>query len=116
LIANRQKTESHCFDKALQADEDWLVPVEIALIYQHYGQNNNAMSRARLGIEREPAAPYAWYVLAQCQLQLGMNSGAKRSLESCLELKPDYRDAQNLMMAAGSGGGFWQKIKGLWSK
>ena len=33
LICLREQTDRHCFHKAVQADPDWLVPLEIALLY-----------------------------------------------------------------------------------
>ena len=35
LVTARDDVDRHCFDKAVQADPDWLVPLEIALIYLH---------------------------------------------------------------------------------
>lgn len=115
LLAGRQPTEKHCFDKALQIDSDWLVPAEISLIYTHYGQPNNALARARLAVERDAASPYAWYVLAACQQRMGMAVPARRSAQHCLELKQDFRPAQDLVMETEQGGSLWQRLRSLWS-
>ncbi len=51
LATTRDEIDRHCFDKAVQADRDWLVPLEIALIYLHYEQPSKALSRARQAVE-----------------------------------------------------------------
>src|SRR6516225_699292 len=52
MIAGRSDVDRHCFDKALQLDSDWLVPLEIALIYFHYRLPAKALQRARLAVEK----------------------------------------------------------------
>jgi tetratricopeptide (TPR) repeat protein len=116
LLANRQSTDRHCFDKASQIDPDWLVPLETALIYRHYGQPGNALNRARLAVDRNPSAPYAWYVVAGLQNELGLQGQARRSIQTCLDLDPSARDAQDLEMNVESRSGIWNRIKSLWGK
>ncbi len=36
LASTRDEIDRHCFDKAIQADSDWLVPLESALIYLYH--------------------------------------------------------------------------------
>lgn len=116
LLASRQSMERSCFDKAVQLDSDWLVPVEIALAYRWHGQPGNAAQRARLGAERAPGEAYPWYVLAGCQLELGLLSQSRRSLQTCLELRPDYRDAELLLQQASRSGFLWKRLRSWWNK
>jgi tetratricopeptide (TPR) repeat protein len=94
MVAGKQATDLHCFDKAQQADDDWLVPLEAALIYLYYGIPSKAHLRARRAVERAPDVHYAWYVQGLCQSQLGFRSGARASMQRCLELCPRHMDAQ----------------------
>ena len=116
LLATRQKTHQFCFDRAMLCGNDWLAPVEAAMIYRYYHQPSNALTRARLSIERDPAAAYAWFIVACCQNDLGMTIPARRSLDHCLDLRPDYREAQEMHIALGAGGSFWKTIRRLWSR
>jgi len=116
LLMQRQSTHKHCFDRAMQCDHDWLPPAESALIYRYYNQPSNGLSYARLATERNPTVPYAWYVVARCQRDLGMIQPARRSLSTCLDLKPDFRDAQNLQVALDSEVPLWRQIRRLWSR
>ncbi len=50
--ATKQDKDSFCFDKALEADPDWLVPLEIALIYIYYNKPSLALHRARRAVEK----------------------------------------------------------------
>ncbi len=116
LLAGRQSTERHCFDKALQTDGDWLVPVNIALIYLEYRQPSNALNRARTGTERDPGAAYAWYVQGVCQAELGLDGPSAKSLRTCLELSPGHRDAEDRLQALRQGGSLWKRVRGVWSR
>lgn len=116
LLAGNQPTERHCFDKAMQLDADWLVATESALTYLYYKQPGNAQNRARLGVERGPDVPYAWYVVGLCQSQLGLSSQARRSFKTCLELAPTYREAEEQLKSLKSGGALWRRIRSLWGQ
>lgn len=116
LLAGKQSTDRHCFDKALQIDDDWLVATEIALIYLDYNQPSNAQNRARVGVERAPDSPYAWYVVGLCQSKLGLHDQARRSFNTCLELSPGHRGAEEKLQALRSGGSLWKRFGSLWRK
>lgn len=116
LLSDAQSTERMCFDKAIQSESDWLVPVEVALVYLEYQQPSNALSRVRLATEREPAAAFAWYVQGVCQAELGLDAPAMRSFQTCLDLRPDHRESQDRLQALRQGGSLWKRVRGLWSK
>jgi tetratricopeptide (TPR) repeat protein len=116
LLADRQKTDRHCFDKALQVDDDWLVPAEIALICLHYGQPGSALSRARAAVERDSRAAYAWYLQGVCQAELGLSVPARRSFEACLDLHPGFRGVEEQLRATDGNGSIWKRLRGLWSR
>lgn len=99
MVAGRQDIDRHCFDKAMQLDPDWLVPLEIALTYLHYRQPTRALLRARQALEKAPDSPYSWYVQGWCQHELGLDEAARRSLERCLELAPGHLGAQRRLVA-----------------
>ena len=72
MLAARQTTDQHCFDKAQQLETDWLVPIEIAMIYLFYRQPGRAQMRARRACEMAPEQWYPWLVQARCQRALGL--------------------------------------------
>lgn len=94
LLAGRQTTEQYCFDKALQIDSDWLVPLEIALVYLHYGNPNKALVRARRAVELGSDQYYTWLIQGRCQEELGFGDQARRSFQSCLDLCPGHLEAR----------------------
>ncbi len=97
LLAARQATEQHCFDKARQLDADWLVSVEIALIYLFYRHPSRALMRARVACETASDQSYAWFVQARCQRALGLDEQARRSAQTCLELCPGHELGRQLL-------------------
>jgi tetratricopeptide (TPR) repeat protein len=97
MTALNRGMDRECFDKAVQCDADWLVCVEIALIYQFYRQPAKALPRIRRAVEKAPESPYAWYVQGCVEDDLGFTSRANTSLERCLELVPGYVEARNRM-------------------
>jgi tetratricopeptide (TPR) repeat protein len=104
LVANRDEIDRHCFDKAVQADPDWLVPLEIALIYLEHKMPSKGMLRARQAVDKAPQSFYCWYVQGWCEQELGLDRQAQRSLERCLELSPRHQEAtQRLVQLANQG-------------
>lgn len=93
VVASRQAKDRHCFDKAQIVDQDWLVPLESALIYLHYSVYSLAQQRAQAAVEKAATAYYAWYVLGACQVKLGFDTSARASLSRCLDLCPRHTEA-----------------------
>src|SRR3954452_15381724 len=50
MLARRESAEQHCFDKAVQLANDWLVLIEIALVYQLYKRHAKALARCRQAV------------------------------------------------------------------
>jgi tetratricopeptide (TPR) repeat protein len=97
LVLERQDIDRHCFDKALLADPDWLVPLEIAAIYMHHGVPAKALPRYRQALERAPDNPHIWYRKALCEQALDLRDSARKSLRRCLELSPSCVDAAHAL-------------------
>jgi tetratricopeptide (TPR) repeat protein len=93
LARGKDDIDRHCFDKAVQADPDWLVPLEIALIYLELDRASRGLLRARQAVEKGPGHFYCWYVLGWCEQELGLERQAEKSLERCLELCPKHIEA-----------------------
>lgn len=98
LVAGRQATDQHCFDKAQEIDLDWLVPLEIALIYLYYRNPSKAHLRARRAIELAPDRHYAWLVQGRCQEDLGFNDQARQSYGHCLDLCAGHVEARHRLL------------------
>jgi tetratricopeptide (TPR) repeat protein len=93
MLATKQSTDLHCFDTAQRFDRDWLIPLEIALIYLHYRVPSKALTRVRRAVEDMPESYYAWYVQGLCQERLAFDKQARKSYQRCLELCPRHADA-----------------------
>jgi tetratricopeptide (TPR) repeat protein len=111
LIPGRDDVDRHCFDKAVQADRDWLVPLEIALIYLHHGNPSKALLRARQAVEKSPGSPYAWMIQGDCEREAGLDRQAKSSYERCLELSPRHQDATRKLAELENQG--WSLARGV---
>ncbi|NOX55394.1 MAG: hypothetical protein GXP27_13340, partial [Planctomycetes bacterium] len=62
MVAGKQSVDQHCFDKARQLDSDWLVSLEIALIYLYYDTPSPALIHARRAVHSAPHQHYPWYI------------------------------------------------------
>lgn len=112
MAATKQETDRHCFDKAVQADPDWLVPLEIACIYLNLDLPGRALDRARRAVELAPNRYYAWFVQGRAERELGLASAAK-SFQRCLDLCPKHAEAERSLMELDQGG--WS-LKRLWRR
>jgi tetratricopeptide (TPR) repeat protein len=111
LASTRDEIDRHCFDKAVGSDNDWLVPLESALIYLYHDQPSKALLRARQAVEKAPDRFYAWLIQGQCQQALGFDQQAKISYERCLELSPRHIEANHKLAELGNQG--WSIKKSL---
>jgi tetratricopeptide (TPR) repeat protein len=93
LQAGKQEMDVHCFDKAQQIDSDWLVPLEIGLIYLHYNKPSQALNRIRRAVEVVPDQYHGWYLQGLCQMKLGFDHQARASFQRCHELCPRHADS-----------------------
>lgn len=114
MASGREEIDRHCFDKAIQLDPDWLVPLEIALIYLHYGNATKALARAHEAVGKAADSPYCWYVQGVCQTELDLESQAERSFERCRELAPNHTEAgQRLAELRNRGWSFGRSLRRL---
>jgi tetratricopeptide (TPR) repeat protein len=111
FLATRGEVDRLCFDKAVEADRDWLVPLEIALIYLHHKQPSNALLRAHQAVEKASESPYTWLVQGRCEQAVGFDGPAKVSYERCLELAPRHIEATRKLAELENQG--WSLSKGL---
>ena len=104
MVAQKQKTDRYCFDKAQIASTDSLVPLETALIYLHYQEYAKAQQRIGLVLEKQADSYYAWYLLGWCQEKLGLTQAAIRSYCQCAELCPNHHESLMRLAQLRSGG------------
>ena len=116
MVAGKESLDRHCFDKAVLADPDWLVPLEIALILLHYDQPSKALPRLRAAIEGEPESFFAWWQRANCEKALGLTEAARRSVRRCLELAPGHPEARHLQDTLDRPGGILGRILNLFGR
>lgn len=112
MAATRQETDRHCFDKALQADPDWLVALENALICLHLDLPGRAIAPARRAIELAPERYYVWLVQGRVESELGLATAA-RSFRRCLDLCPGHLEATRCLAALDQN--VWS-LRRLWRR
>lgn len=112
MVAGKQEMARHCFDRARLASQDWLVPLESALIYLYYRSPSKALPQAQLAVQTESGAYHAWFVLGRCQQELGFTESARQSFEHCLELCPRHQEAG--IRLANLGQGSWTATIKRW--
>jgi len=112
MARTRQDTDRHCFQKALQADPDWLVPLETACIYLHLDLPGRAIDSARKSVELAPNRYYPWFMQGRVERELGLATAAK-SFRRCLDLSPGHVEAERCLRQLEQGN---RSIKQLWRR
>lgn len=113
LLAGRERHADHCFQKSLlEVGTDWFDRVVVARIYLHYNRATNALQHLSAAIELQPAHGYVWYERGNCERELGLISAAERSYRRCLELRGDYREAQEALRTLAHRSLF-DRVRGL---
>ena len=104
LLAREQKHFEDCFQKAvLEVAADWFDYVVVARIYYFYNRITNALGYLTKALEAEPAHGYIWFQMGNCQKALALDAAASNSYLRCLDLKPDYREAEQALTALAAG-------------
>ena len=111
MVANKESLDRHCFDKAVAADPDWLVPAEIGLILLYYKQPAKALPRFRGAIAAEPESAFLWRQRGDCEAALGLTDEAIQSLKRCLEIAPHQPDVGGKLRSLAEGRGLFGKLK-----
>lgn len=94
MIVTRSNVDRYCFDKAIQLDSDWLIPLEIAQAYLYHGYPSKALGYARQAVSKGADQAYPWYFQGQCERTLDLSDAATRSFRRVLEIVPNHADAQ----------------------
>jgi tetratricopeptide (TPR) repeat protein len=112
MLARREALDDYCFDKAMQIDTDWLIPLEIGAIYLHFDRATKALQRTRIALEKAPGHAYCWYCQGVCEQELGLTSASGKSFRRCLELAPKYEPARQRIREQDRRGvrGFFRKL------
>ena len=100
LLARRQKFADECFLKAVaEPASTWFDRVVIARICSHYRHFTRALQYLKEAVQLEPTHGAGWFELGRCQHELGFAAAAVASFQRCLELRPDFPEAQTALDA-----------------
>lgn len=117
LLARQQKYADECFQKAVaEPGATWFERVVIARVYTHYRRFVNALQYLKEATQLEPTHGYGWFELGQCQLALGFAPSADDSFRRCLELRPDYAEAQKALDTLSRGMTLSAWLRGLFRR
>ena len=93
MVATRQRTDTYLFEKAVLADPDWIVLLDIGRIYLHYDQPAKAVPWVRRAVEKVSASAYASLIEGISYARAGHSRPARKSFRCCLELAPNHLEA-----------------------
>lgn len=114
LLAAGHKMYDACFEKSLaEGAADWFDRIAIARILLFYRKAAAALEYAGAAVDLNPGCGYAWYMVGSCQQELGLKDAALRSFARCLEIRPDWPDADAARDAAGRQSWFSQVFRRL---
>ncbi len=94
MIVTRSNVDRYCFEKAMQLDPDWLVPLEIAQAYFYHDYPSKALGYARQAVAKGADEAFPWYFQGVCERELDLSDAAVRSFRRVLEIVPNHADAQ----------------------
>ncbi len=119
LLAGDGRRARDCFEKSLaEADADWFDRVIVARIYLYYRQAAAALHYAQAALDLRPSHVYCWYVVGQCQEEMGWFEQAATSYGRCTEVSDEYPEARAAVDAVRSrtkGQRLWRRVR-AWFK
>jgi len=116
MAATGQTTDTSCFDKAMQLDGDWLVALEIAIVYLYYGYPIKALTRIRRAVELASTAYYPWFIQGCCEKAVGLAAQARQSFQNCLNICPGNSEAEQMLQELNQSWFFSRWWKRIWGK
>lgn len=111
MIVTGSTVDRYCFDKAMQLDSDWLVPLEIGQAYLYHGYPSKALGYARQAVAKSADQPFPWYFQGVCERELNLSDSAVRSFRHVLDIVPNHGDAQRQLTELKHQG--WSLIRTL---
>jgi len=115
LLARKEPRHVDCFEKSLiEPSADWFDRIVIARICLFYHQATAALRWTQQAVELKPEHAYNWFMLGQCQRELGWSAPAMQSYKRCLELRADFRPARMALLSAehdSSWSMFWRRVR-----
>lgn len=101
LMASGKQMHEECFKRSfLEPQANWFDRVAVADVCLFHSKPAAAAEYASQATQLQPDAGYAWFVLGNAQCCMGMNHVAIQSYQRCLDLRPDYREAQEAIVEA----------------
>lgn len=114
MVATRQRTDQYLFDKAVLADPDWIVLLDIGRVYLHHDAPARALPWVRRAVDRAPTSAFAALCEGKCHAASENAALARLSFERCLQLVPGYREAEEeLMRLQSSRKSLASRLRGL---
>jgi tetratricopeptide (TPR) repeat protein len=116
MVARKDAMDQYCFDKAVQLDDDWLILLEIAAIYEHYGRHAKALPLIRKAVERAPDHAWCWYRQGTCEAALGLSAAAAKSFDRTIQISPQHMEAlrgRRQLRDEAPTKGFWRRVRGV---
>jgi tetratricopeptide (TPR) repeat protein len=107
LLARQEKRADYCFEKAqLLAPNDWFVRWLASRIHYYYKKFAFALKLAQNALAFDSVRSVVWLQLGKCQHAVGITSAAQTSYEQAVQLDPDCREAQEMLLALQQTGFF----------
>ena len=120
LMARQEKRADYCFEKAqLLAPNDWFVRWLASRIHYYHKKFALALKLAQNALALDSVRSVVWLQLGKCQHAVGITSAAQTSYEQALQLDPDCREAQDLLLAlqqSGFLGSLGAAFRGLFAR
>jgi tetratricopeptide (TPR) repeat protein len=120
LMARQEKRADYCFEKAqLLAPNDWFVRWLASRIHYYYKKFVLALKLAQNALALDSVRSVVWLQLANCQRAIGMTSAAQTSYEQVVQLDPNCREAQEMLITlqhTGFLGSVGAAFRGLFAR
>jgi tetratricopeptide (TPR) repeat protein len=116
LFARKEKRADYCFEKAgLLAPRNWMVQWLASRIHYYYEKFAVALKFAQQALGLDSAQPAVWLQIGRCQEALGMAALAQTSYRQALELNPQYRQADQALLALRQPG-VMDRLRAFWHR
>jgi tetratricopeptide (TPR) repeat protein len=115
----RRGKDEYCFNQALNiSGRDWFTLLLVGRTYAYYRHFALALEFARKAMDLAPSAPFIWFVMGECQKNMGLVAQALKSYEQALTLDHDFMPAHHAQEALKSSNyltGLFRRLKGMFA-
>jgi tetratricopeptide (TPR) repeat protein len=116
MLYSKNKQPEHCFDKAVAAERDYTVNMDIAGACMYAGRFTTAFKYLKPALDDYPELAPLWKMAADCYRLMGNRKKALECLATVIEIDPAYPGIRDTYEEVKNEGGIKNFLRNIFKR